>query len=92
MEIRPIRGVRAVSLLNPSRSESTVPSAFAIDSSARTGDDAYSGSRNSPDRGLEEKESVSEIDGQLGQEMAEDAASGPDPSIGVAPPTISYFA
>ena len=52
MEIGPVTGIRAVSLLNTQRIESALPPAFQIDASARAGDDAYSASRQIPDRGL----------------------------------------
>jgi len=57
MELGPVTGVRAVALLNPARFENSAPHGFIIDPSARAGDDAYTASRQAPDRGLEEEES-----------------------------------
>jgi hypothetical protein len=56
MEIGPIPGVRAIGLLKTERPENRVPPAFAIDASARTGDETYSSSRQAARRGLEEDE------------------------------------
>ncbi len=57
MEIGPITGVRAVSLLSVHRVESTQPPVFEIDPSARAADETYSTSSQTPDRGLADEES-----------------------------------
>jgi len=58
MEIGPVTGIRAVSLLAMQRTESGLPPVFEIDASARPGDDAYSSSKQRPDRGLEDEDSA----------------------------------
>lgn len=57
MEIGPITGVRAVSLLGTQRTESSPHPLFEIDPSARAGDETYSAARQTPKRGLEEEDS-----------------------------------
>ncbi len=57
MEIAPITGVRAPSLLQVKRSENSQSPVFEIAPSARTGDETYSSSHQTPDRGLEEEDS-----------------------------------
>jgi len=48
MEIGPVPGVRAVSLLNVQRPESAQPPVFEIDPAARADDETYSASRQTP--------------------------------------------
>jgi hypothetical protein len=68
MEIGPITGVRAPSLLSVQRMENAQPPVFEIESSARTGDETYSSSHQAPDRGLEDE----------GSDMADDDENGPE--------------
>jgi hypothetical protein len=84
MEISPIPGVRAVSLLNVPKTDSTHPPAFDIEPPARTGDETYSSSRETPDRGLEAADSDS----------AEDSETEPEtpPPESEAGARINYFA
>ncbi len=84
MEVGPITGVRAVSLLNVKRTGDAQPPVFEIDSSARAGDEAYSPSHQTPDRGLEEEDSG----------IAEDDATQPEtPSMPSGNhPRVSFFA
>ena len=56
MEIGPVNGIRAISLLSVQRSENAAPPIFEIDASARADDEAYSSSSQTPDRGLEDGE------------------------------------
>lgn len=58
MEIGPVTGIRTVSLLTLQRTESGLPPAFEIAASARPDDGAYSSSRQTPDRGLEDEDSA----------------------------------
>jgi hypothetical protein len=69
MEISPIPGVRAIGLLKTERPENRVPPAFAIDASARTGDETYSSSRQAPRRGLEEDESETDEMDEGGKDL-----------------------
>jgi hypothetical protein len=55
MEVGPITGVRALSLLNPSRAVSALDPVFKIDATGRADDETYSPSRKAADRGLEEE-------------------------------------
>lgn len=62
MEVGPITGVRAVSLLNVKRTIDAQPPVFEIDPTARAGDEPYSPSHQAPDRGLEEDSGITEDD------------------------------
>jgi hypothetical protein len=57
MEIGPVTGVRAVSLLSAQRVPSSHSPIFEIDPSARAGDETYFAGRQTPKRGLEEEDS-----------------------------------
>ena len=57
MEIGPITGVRAVSLLSMHRTENTQSPVFEIEACARTGDESSSLNRHTPDRELEDEDS-----------------------------------
>jgi hypothetical protein len=57
MEIGPMSGVRAVSLVTVHRIESALPPAFEIDASARADDEAHAAERQTAKRGLEEEDS-----------------------------------
>jgi len=84
MEVAPITGVRAVSLLNVQRTESNQPPVFEIESSARTGDETYSSSHQAPDRGLEDE----------GSDLAEEDETEPEtpPSSSRRTTRINFFA
>jgi hypothetical protein len=84
MEIGPIAGVRAGSLLSVQRAESAQPPVFLIDPSARPGDETYSSARQAPNRGLEDEDSV-----EPGEEEF-DLAAPPTPARRAG--GISYFA
>jgi hypothetical protein len=58
MEIGHVTGIRAVSLLTMQRTESGLLPALEVAASARPGDDAYSSSRQTPDRGLEDEDAA----------------------------------
>jgi len=68
MEIGPVTGVRAVSLLTVQKTTDAQPPVFEIDASARTGDETYSPSRQAPDRGLENEDSDAAADDEAEQE------------------------
>jgi hypothetical protein len=59
MEIAPIAGIRALGLEGARKFDSGAPR-FEIGASARTGDDAYKGSRQGAERGLEGEGNESE--------------------------------
>lgn len=56
MEIAPIPGIRTFGLTNVQRVDVQAPR-FEVDATARTDDETYSPSSQTPDRGLEEDES-----------------------------------
>ncbi|HEY6489587.1 MAG: hypothetical protein WCC26_00365 [Terracidiphilus sp.] len=80
MDIAPIGGIRIFSPGTPLKADNTAPR-FEIGASTRTGEEKYSASRQTPDRGLEEADSESqaaEPDAQADEALAapEDATSG----------------
>jgi hypothetical protein len=64
MEVGPITGVRALSLLNSSRAVSALDPVFKIDPTGRADDETYSPGRKAADRGLEEETTDSEDCGE----------------------------
>lgn len=82
MELGPIPGIRAVSLLGPQKAESMLPPRFEIEASARTGDETYSPHSQNADRGLADEDSDPE-DGDFVEELEDD---DPEPRLFVAPP------
>ena len=83
MEVGSITGVRALSLLNPSRAVSALDPIFKIDLTGRADDVTYSRGRKAADRGLEEETTD-------GEECGEDDLSG-DSVLRPASSRISYF-
>lgn len=83
MEVGPITGVRAVSLLNVSRAVSALDPVFKIDPTGRADDETYSPGRKAADRGLEEETTDAEACG--GDETSGDRLLLPASS------RISYF-
>ncbi len=85
MEIGPVNGIRAISLLSVQRSEGVAPPIFEIDASAPAGDETYSSGSQHSQRGLEGEESDS---------AAEEADGDPEiPSSGARSGAgISFFA
>ena len=83
MEIGPVSGIRAISLLSVQRSENAAPPIFEIDASARADDEAYSSSSQTPDRGLEGDEfDFSDEEANRGREaMPPEARRGPGISL-----------
>jgi hypothetical protein len=75
MEFAPIAGIRAESLLNVQRAADRVAPRFEIEASERSGDEKYSPSQQSPERGLEEEEASEPSEGEV---EAESAVSTPD--------------
>ena len=73
MEIAPIAGIRAVSLLHELRTENTEHLRIEIEASARADDETYSSNSQTPDRGLGEDNSGS-AEGE-GAEPATSSAS-----------------
>lgn len=85
MEIGPISGIRAVTLLGQRKAESALAPRFEIDASARPDEDHYAPPRQQPDRGLEDEE----------RETAEEEDSSPSNGENEpAPPSgrVSFFA
>jgi hypothetical protein len=60
VEINPIAGIRAARSAALPRDELEVQPPFALDRPGRLGDDAYSGTRDETERGLEEDSDVGE--------------------------------
>ncbi|MGA7856387.1 MAG: hypothetical protein WCA11_00555 [Terracidiphilus sp.] len=58
MEIGPVTGVRAVSLLSVRKADAAQLPVFEIDPSARAGDETYSSSNQQSGRGLEDEDST----------------------------------
>lgn len=56
MEIGPVNGIRAISLLSVQRHENDARPIFEIDASAKADEETYSSNRQTPDRGLEGEE------------------------------------
>lgn len=56
MELAPIAGIRAVSLLQVHRAQGALPPAFTLDGLSRVDDETYSARREAAARGLEEDE------------------------------------
>ncbi len=65
MELAPIPGLGAVSMVSPLGKQDLVHPPLVIEESARTGDDAYTAGHQAPDRGLEDDESTSEEEGEI---------------------------
>ena len=84
MEIGPISGIRASSLLTVRRTESTQAPVFEIDPSARADDETYSSSKQNPDRGLADEDSDSP--------EGEDLEEANQPPSAKATAGISFFA
>lgn len=57
MEIGPITGIRALSLLDVPKVNADPLPTFEVESSARAGDETYSSNGEDPDRGLEAEDS-----------------------------------
>jgi hypothetical protein len=82
MGISPVAGVRGLSLLKPSKNESFVPPALAVEASGRAGDDTYDDSGETHGRGL--KEEASDVDSEPEAGAGEGTASAPvDPDLRV---------
>lgn len=80
MDIAPIGGIRIFSPGTPLKADNTAPR-FEIGASTRTGEEKYSSSRQSSDRGLEEEDPESateEPEAETEEVLAapEDATSG----------------
>ena len=60
LELAPVPGLRTVSTGSPLGEQQLLRPPLAIEESARAGDDAYTASRQTPDRGLEDEESTPE--------------------------------
>jgi hypothetical protein len=88
VEIAPIIGIRSVTLANPAKAAPEMPFSLGVDPSARTGDDAYSASPQTPDRGLEEEDSGNE------DQVSDEADSELQSADAETPPSlrINYFA
>jgi hypothetical protein len=83
MDLAPITGIRALTLVNRQRTETALAPRFEIEGSARTGDETYSSSRQAADRGLEGEEVEED------EEESEIAIAAPPPGAGS---TISFIA
>ncbi|MGB7547880.1 MAG: hypothetical protein WBM14_09030 [Terracidiphilus sp.] len=84
MEIGPITGVRAASLLSVHRIDSALRPVFEIDPSAPTADETYSSRSQTPDRGLADEDSALVED--------EDPESEASPTAARTGTRINFFA
>jgi hypothetical protein len=75
MGISPITGVRGVSLLKPSKNESFVSPALAVDASGRASDDTYDNSGEALAQAFEEEDHGLDPD----SEAAAGEGAGPAP-------------
>ncbi|MGA7243826.1 MAG: hypothetical protein WBX19_11610 [Terracidiphilus sp.] len=79
MELRPIPGIRGLGPASTSRIEREVEPPIALDPSSRMEDDAYNGSGQGAERGLEEEDSVAE--GTTDMTDASSTSVEPDPKF-----------
>ena len=70
MELAPIPGLRTVSMASPVGEQEFLRPHLVVEESARAGDDAYTASRQTPDRGLEDEESTSEEECEIDPKSA----------------------
>ncbi len=84
MELRPILGIRGLGPASTARIEREVEPPFALDPSSRMEDDAYNGTNQGAQRGLEEEDS----------EPAEETTDAPEASSNSAEPdsNVNFFA
>jgi hypothetical protein len=81
MDIAPIAGIRIFSPGSGSKAGNAVPR-FEIDSSARTRDETYSPSSETPDRGLEDENAeTGEEEESSSEVIAAEEAAGPQIDI-----------
>lgn len=78
MGIAPIPGIRLDTVETPRKAEGVERPHFVVESSARSGDDAYSPSRQQADRGLADEQT----DEGGGDGAAESETTPPDPLTG----------